>query len=300
MDSLVLNIQKYSIHDGEGIRTTLFFKGCPLACKWCHNPESQSYDAVILYNKEKCVSCSRCQSKCPQGAIVEKEGYFPVPREVCNSCEACVDSCIYGAKEKAGDLFTIDQIMKEIEKDKMFYEQSHGGVTLSGGEVMTQDLDFILDILKKCDKMGYRVNVDTCGYASFQRFEKIAPYVDTFLYDLKHMDPEQHLLLTGKDNKLILDNLTKLSQLGAKIHIRIPVIDQINSHEENFMAMADFLQDIQPMMVSLLPYHSIGKSKYDRIDMKYDGLDFEPPSEEKLQHLMTFFEMKNIPVKIGG
>ncbi len=300
MDSLILNIQKYSIHDGEGIRTTIFFKGCPLECIWCHNPESQSYQPEILYNKEKCVACRRCEADCPQRGIVEKDGFYPVPRDLCNACATCVESCIYSAREKAGEPYTVERIMKEIEKDKMFYEQSHGGVTLSGGEVMSQDLDFVIRILKKCDRLGYRVNIDTCGYASFDRFQAVLPYVDTFLYDIKHMDPEKHRELTGKSNELILENLSKLSEQNAKIHIRLPLIEHINTDDENIEATANFVKRLRPIMVSLLPYHSIGKSKYERIDMAYKGSDFEAPSEERLLELKNIFENKDIPVKIGG
>ncbi|EHI55088.1 hypothetical protein HMPREF9333_01708 [Johnsonella ignava ATCC 51276] len=300
MEHLLLDIQKYSIHNGEGIRTTIFFKGCPLKCKWCHNPESQSYRAEIMYNKEKCVSCMRCLMKCPQKGIVEKDGFYPVPRDKCDACATCVDFCIYGAREKAGRLYSVDEVIKEIEKDKMFYEQSNGGVTLSGGEVMTQDINFILQILKRCDRMGYNVNIDTCGYSSFERFEKILPYVDTFLYDIKHIDPDKHRLLTGKDNVLILDNLKKLNDKNGKIHIRIPVIEGVNSDDENINGIADFIKDMNITMVSLLPYHAIGQGKYDRIDMEYEGTDFSAPGEERMLEIKNIFERKNIPVKIGG
>lgn len=300
MEHLILDIQKYSIHNGEGIRTTVFFKGCPLECKWCHNPESQSYQAEIMYNKDKCLSCRRCVEKCPQQGIVEKDGFYPVPRDKCDACATCVENCFYGAREKAGKFYTVDQVMKEIEKDKMFYEASKGGVTLSGGEVMTQNMDFILQILKRCDRMGYNVNIDTCGYSSFERFEKVLPYVDTFLYDLKHIDPEQHRKLTGKDNILILNNLKKLSDKKAKIHIRIPLIVGANADDENIEGIAEFIKDLNIEMVSLLPYHAIGEGKYDRIDMAYEGCDYSAPSDERMAELTKIFEGKNIAVKIGG
>ncbi|MDO4789265.1 MAG: glycyl-radical enzyme activating protein [Johnsonella sp.] len=300
MENLILDIQKYSIHNGEGIRTTIFFKGCPLECKWCHNPESKSYRAEIMYNKEKCASCMRCVLNCPQKGIVEKNGFFPVPRDLCDACGCCVEGCFYGAREKAGKQYSVDEIMKEIDKDKMFYEQSNGGVTLSGGEVMAQDAEFVLQILKRCSRMGYSVNIDTCGYASFERFEKILPYVDTFLYDLKHMDGEKHKELTGKDNRLILENLKKLSEKGAKIHIRVPVIEGVNSDDESIARMADFVKNLNITMLSLLPYHEVGKSKYERIDMKYEGENFCAPSAERMEELKHIFERKNIKVKIGG
>ena len=238
--------------------------------------------------------------KCPQKAIVIKDGFYPVPRDKCDACGTCVDFCIYGAREKAGRRYSVDEVMKEIEKDKMFYEQSGGGVTLSGGEVMTQDIDFILQILKRCDRMGYSVDIDTCGYSSFERFEKVLPYVDTFLYDIKHIDPDKHKLLTGKDNVLILDNLKKLNNKNGKIHVRIPVIEGANSDDDNINGIADFIKDMNIKMVSLLPYHAIGQAKYDRIDMEYEGRDFSVPSKDRMLELKNIFERKNIPIKIGG
>lgn len=300
MDSLILNIQKYSIHDGDGIRTTVFFKGCPLECKWCHNPESQDYKPAIMYNKEKCTSCGRCSTKCPQEGIRLVDNLFPVPRDLCTACEACVDQCFNEAREIAGKPYSQEELMKEIEKDKMFYEESGGGVTLSGGEVMTQDLDYLLGILKSCDKKGYRVNIDTCGYASYDRFEKILPYVDTFLYDLKHMDDEKHRVLTGKGNQLILENLKKLHEANAKIHIRIPLIEGINTSDEEITDMAEFVKDIKITKLSLLPYHAIGNSKYERIDMDYEGTDYQAPTEERLEELQAIFKKYHIEAKIGG
>lgn len=300
MKSLVLNIQKYSIHDGEGIRTTVFFKGCPLECKWCHNPESQSYEAMMMYNQEKCTACGRCTNKCPQNGIKVLNGRFPVPRDLCTACETCADFCLNSAREKAGTAYTLEELIKEIEKDKMFYEESGGGVTLSGGEVMTQNMDDIMGILKICDKKGYRVNIDTCGYADFERFEKVLPYVDTFLYDIKHMDDEKHLELTGKGNKKILDNLTKLSERNAKIHIRIPLIEGINTSDTDVEQMAEFISSIKITDLSLLPYHSIGDSKYERIDKEYEGKDYRAPTEDRLNELKNIFKNYNIDAKIGG
>ena len=300
MEHLLLDIQKYSIHNGYGIRTTVFFKGCPLECKWCHNPESQSYQAEIMYNKEKCAACMRCSMKCPQKAIVIKDGFYPVPRDKCDACGTCVDFCIYGAREKAGRRYSVDEVMKEIEKDKMFYEQSGGGVTLSGGEVMTQDIDFILQILKRCDRMGYSVDIDTCGYSSFERFEKVLPYVDTFLYDIKHIDPDKHKLLTGKDNVLILDNLKKLNDKNGKIHIRIPVIEGANSDDDNINGIADFIKDMNIKMVSLLPYHARPPAPYARRAMAYEGRAYAGPRKARMLELNNIFERKNIPIKIGG
>lgn len=300
MESLILNVQKYSIHDGDGIRTTIFFKGCPLECKWCHNPESQSYQAEMLYNKEKCTACGRCVSKCPQNGIQEVDGRFPIPRDICTACASCVDYCFNSARERAGKTYSQEDLLKEIEKDKMFYEESGGGVTLSGGEVMTQNMQDLMAILKACDKKGYRVNIDTCGYADFERFEKVLPYVDTFLYDLKQMDDKKHIELTGKSNQIILDNLRKLSDKGAKIHIRIPLIEGLNTVDQDILAMAEFIQDLTISDLTLLPYHAIGKSKYDRIDVAYEGQDYAPPTEERLAEIQEIFAQYKIQAKLNN
>lgn len=300
MESLILNVQKYSIHDGDGIRTTIFFKGCPLECKWCHNPESQSYQAEMLYNKEKCTACGRCVSKCPQNGIQEVDGRFPIPRDICTACASCVDYCFNSARERAGKTYSQEDLLKEIEKDKMFYEESGGGVTLSGGEVMTQNMQDLMAILKACDKKGYRINIDTCGYADFERFERVLPYVDTFLYDLKQMDDKKHIELTGKSNQIILDNLRKLSDKGAKIHIRIPLIEGLNTVDQDILAMAEFIQDLTISDLTLLPYHAIGKSKYDRIDVAYEGQDYAPPTEERLAEIQEIFAQYKIQAKLNN
>lgn len=300
MESLVFNIQKYSIHDGNGIRTTIFFKGCPMKCKWCHNPESQSYEPIIMHNAEKCTNCRSCVEKCPQDAIRYEDGKIKTSNEKCNFCEKCVDTCINNAREKAGKNYSVEEIMKEIEKDKMFYEQSKGGVTLSGGEVMTQDMDYIVTILKKCHRMGYSVNIDTCGHAGFENFEKVLPYVDTFLYDIKHMDDEIHKVITGQGNFMVLDNLRKLSEKGAKINIRMPLVEGVNSDDKNIDKTIEFLKSINVEKINLLPYHNTGKSKYERMGLAYEGDVYEAPDNERMESIRAKFQANNFSAKIGG
>lgn len=300
MESLVFNIQKYSIHDGEGIRTTVFFKGCPMTCKWCHNPESQSYRPSILQNIEKCTSCKKCMELCPESAITYEAGKIKTAEDKCTLCEKCADACLNNAREIVGKKYTLDEIMKEIGKDKLFYEQSGGGITLSGGEIMTQDMDYIMSILKKCHRLGYRVNIDTCGHAKFENFEKLLPYVDTFLYDIKHMDSDIHRKLTGVDNEFVLGNLRKLSEKGAKINIRMPLVEGINSSDEHIDKVIDFLKDLKILKVNLLPYHNTGKSKYERLDMVYEGDDYSAPSSERMEAIKAKFEANNFCTQIGG
>ena len=300
MESLVFNIQKYSIHDGDGIRTTVFFKGCPMTCKWCHNPESQSYRPSILQNTEKCTSCQKCTTICPEGAITYEDGKLKTSEEKCKLCEKCIDGCINNAREIVGKYYSLDEIMKEIEKDKLFYEQSGGGITLSGGEIMTQDMDYIIKILKKCHRLGYRVNIDTCGHAKFENFEKILPYVDTFLYDIKHMDNDIHRELTGVGNELVLGNLRKLSENGAKINIRMPLVEGINSTDEHIDEIIAFLKELKIYKINLLPYHNTGKSKYEKLNITYEGDNYEPPSNQRMEEIKVKFEQNNFCTQIGG
>lgn len=299
MENLVLNIQKYSIHDGEGIRTTIFFKGCPMNCKWCHNPESQSYKLEIMHNQEKCTKCGKCAISCSQHAI-NFENKKLVTNNRCIACGDCIDVCVNNAREKVGKLYKIDELMNEIEKDRMFYEESNGGVTLSGGEVMTQNMDYIEAVLIKCKKMGYSVNIDTCGHASFDNFERILPYIDTFLYDIKHLDNETHKMLTGQGNELVIGNLKKLSENGAKINIRMPLVEGINSDDTHIKKIIEFLKGIRIWQINLLPYHNTGKSKYEKLGVEYKGDSYIPPDMERIEEIKSMFEKNNFLVKIGG
>ncbi|SHH24336.1 pyruvate formate lyase activating enzyme [Asaccharospora irregularis DSM 2635] len=302
MNPLVINLQKCSLHDGPGIRSTVFFKGCPLECVWCHNPESQSYTKDVLYNEERCSRCGVCISKCPNDAIYTGETMICLDKDKCTRCGTCIDYCVNNAREIVGKESTIKDIVKEIEKDRMFYEESNGGVTLSGGEVMSQDMDYISQVAKTCQAKGINVAIDTCGYVKFQNFEKVMDHVDLFLYDIKLIDEEKHIKFTGKSNDLVLDNLKKLSERGANISIRIPLIGGVNIDDENLEVkkIIEFLKPLNIKNVHLLPYHSIGKHKYDKLYMKYEGEELFRPSDEKLEEIKKLFEQNNFKTKIGG
>lgn len=302
MNPLVINLQKCSLHDGPGIRSTVFFKGCPLECVWCHNPESQSYTKDVLYNEEKCTRCGACISKCPNDAIYIDNDKVCLDKSKCTHCETCIDYCINNAREIVGSEKSVKEIVKEIEKDRMFYEESEGGVTLSGGEVMSQDMNFIGGIAKACQSKGINVAIDTCGYVKYENFERIMDYVDLFLYDIKLIDEQKHIKFMGKSNDLILDNLTKLSAAGANISIRIPVIGGVNVDDDNLEVkkIIEFLKPLNIKNVHLLPYHSIGKHKYDKLYMRYEGEDLFRPSDDKLEEIKKLFEQNNFKTKIGG
>ncbi len=299
---LILNIQKYSLHDGDGIRTTVFFKGCPLECIWCHNPESQAYNKEVLYNEEKCTKCEVCIDKCPHKAIYKEENNICLNKNNCEFCETCLDYCLNNAREIVGKTYEIKDLMREIVKDMMFYEESGGGVTLSGGEVMTQDVEYIKAIASLCKEKGISVAIDTCGYARFENYEAILPFVDTFLYDIKLIDEEKHQLFTNKSNDLILENLIKLSENGANINIRIPLIEGVNVDKENIEVkkIIDFIKPLNIKKVNLLPYHNIGMHKYKKLYMDYEGQNLNRPSDEKLEEIKQIFITNNFETKIGG
>ena len=298
----VINIQKYSIHDGEGIRTTIFFKGCPLSCLWCHNPESQNYKEELMYNEEKCTGCMACMNICHKRAISKEENHVVTDRSKCDLCKGCIDYCVNNAREIVGKEYTVAQLIKEVEKDKMFYEESSGGITLSGGEVMTQNMDYIEELLRRLKKRGYNIAIDTCGQAPYENYERVLNYVDTFLYDVKLMDNEKHIKYVGKSNEVIIGNLKKLSEAGANINIRIPLVEGINTDDESIEEIIKFLKEnVSVQKINLLPYHNTGKSKYERLQKVYEGIDFKAPSDDRLEEIKKRFENTGfINIKIGG
>lgn len=301
--NLITNIQKFSIHDGDGIRTTVFFKGCPLKCEWCHNPETQRYERELQYDSEKCTSCGCCAKVCPSEAITMQNGKPVLDKSVCTLCGKCVNFCPAGIREIIGEEYPVKNLIHELKKDLMFYEDSGGGVTLSGGEVMTMSTDYILAIAKALKKEDITLTIDTCGYVSYDKFEAILPYVNTFLYDVKVMDPELHKQYIGVDNKLILENLVKLAAAGARIYIRIPTVKEVNGNEQNMTETIKFLKehDIHPAQVSLLPYHNTGSGKYAKLDMEYKGTDLHAPSNEEMESFVQLFKDAGFQnTKIGG
>ena len=300
----VTNIQKYSIHDGDGIRTTVFFKGCHLRCRWCHNPETQSFEKELQVDIPKCTGCGRCAAVCPEGAVtVSAEGKAVTDRDKCVVCGKCEAACLGNYRTVVGRDYTVDELVKICLQDLMFYEESGGGVTLSGGEVMAMDSGYIKELVSKLHREGVNVAIDTCGQAPYSNYEAIMPYVDTWLYDIKVMDDDKHREYMGMGNALILDNLKRLAAAGAKIYIRIPVVKEVNGDPEAMEAIIGFLKDndIRPLQVNLLPYHSTGSHKYGKLGMDYPGAELTVPADEEMQSFVRQWNDAGYGnVKIGG
>ena len=275
MKATIFDIERNSYVDGPGIRTTVFFKGCNLRCAWCHNPESQSARPQMLVYKNKCTGCGKCREKCSHNL------------ESCDLCGKCTIYCPHDAREICGKEYTVDEVLTEVLKDKTFYENSGGGVTFSGGECMLQ-IDFLEAILKECKMNGIHTAVDTAGHVPFDYFERIIPYTDLFLYDVKCFEAERHKLYTGMSNELILDNLQRLLVLKASVWARIPIIPSVNDSEEEMLNIKSFLSSCGvPEKIELLPYHAMGEHKYAAIGKEVKM--FSVPSEEKMMQLKKIF-----------
>ena len=274
--AIFFDIQRNSFVDGPGIRTTVFFKGCNLKCAWCHNPESQSAKPQMMFYKDKCTGCGKCKSVCPYHL------------EQCELCGKCTLYCPVDARKVCGKEHTVDEVLKEVLKDKAFYETSGGGVTFSGGECMLQ-IDFLAEILKKCKENGIHTAVDTAGHIPFESFEKILPYTDLFLYDIKIFDSQKHKQYVGVGNELILENLKKLFERKAKLWIRIPIIPDVNDSIEEIQKIKDFLKTIGTAeKIELLPYHAMGENKYRAIGK--EPQIFKTPDAENMKRLKEILD----------
>jgi pyruvate formate lyase activating enzyme len=298
----IFNIQHYSIHDGPGIRTTVFFMGCPLRCRWCQNPESQGFDPVLFFDADKCTGCGLCAEVCPEGAIRLIEGKSSTDREQCNGQGNCVEICPYGARSLMGRSVTAGEVFETVKADAIFYQNSGGGVTISGGDPIAQP-DFAGSILKLCQDAGIHTAIETCGHAKWNRLSRILKHVNLVLYDLKHMNSKDHLEYTGVGNELILDNAKKIRKaLKLPMLARLPIIPGYNDSPENLTSAARFIAHElgREVQVHLLPYHRLGETKYERMERPEGCIGFEPPDEADLEGYKKIFESLGLKVVIGG
>jgi len=283
---LIFDISRYAIHDGPGIRATIFFKGCPLRCQWCHNPEGQESKPEIIIKEERCVvECDSCLSACPQNAISKDGTSIIVDRIQCDSCGKCKEVCVYEAFDIIGREVTVQQVLEEVEKDRIFFDESGGGVTFSGGEPLVQP-DFLEALLVEFKTRGIRTTVDTSGYAPFEILDRVSDNVDLYLYDIKIMDEKKHKDYSGVSNRIILENLRRLSEKDKRICIRIPIIPGINDDRENIESIASYLLSLKNIKkINLLPFHRGGVQKYKRLGKKNLLDKLQPPSDEKIEEI---------------
>lgn len=283
--SLIFDIKKFAVHDGPGIRVSIFFKGCPLRCAWCHNPESRSALPQKMYSKKKCIGCLSCIEACPENALQMTPEGIVTDCLKCILCGACVKACPSKAMEMCGRPVDEEAVLKLLEGERLFFEQSGGGVTFSGGEPLSHP-EALLSLLKKCGDAGFHRTVDTSLFASAEIVKSIAAETDLFLIDIKHIDSSLHKKFTGVPNELILSNIRLVAQMGVPYWIRIPLIGNANATEKNISATAQFIGTLKtaPQKIELLPYHKIGDHKIEKLGGKIAANDFYTPDEKTIEN----------------
>jgi len=299
-NGVIFDIRRYAIHDGPGIRTTVFLKGCPLRCWWCHNPEGQDIKPELVYRKNRCTGCGECLTSCQREALSLMAKSVSVDREKCVPCDNCSHVCPSDALAIAGKQVSVKEVLEEIEKDRTFYEESGGGVTFSGGEPLLQP-DFLNALLHECKERAIHTVVDTCGFVQYEIIERMRDKVDLFLYDIKTMDNRKHKKYTGASNEQILKNLKALAEKGSSIVISFPIIPSINDDDENVTRTAKFISSLfNIQQVNLLPYHRAGIEKYKSLGKSYKLDKIQPPSSQRINFVKEKMEAFGMKVGVGG
>ena len=300
--AFIANIQKYNMYDGPGIRTIIFFKGCPLRCHWCSNPENLESKYKIMFKSSLCTDCGTCASVCPVGKhSISPETHKHVinPDIECTGCGKCVEACPAGALSLSGELKTISELYQIIDEDRAFYEISGGGVTLSGGEVLMQP-EAAANLLMVCKNEGINTAIETSGYAKLEALLKVAEFTDLFLYDLKHMDSEKHFQLTGVRNELILSNLQELFKRRYNVRIRMPLLKGINDDREEIVRVAEFLLPYRDYKnfkgIDLLPYHKLGVNKYNQLNLDYKVIGDPTMNSDDMDRIAAWFKEYDLPI----
>jgi pyruvate formate lyase activating enzyme len=300
MEGTVFNIKRYAIHDGPGIRTTVFLKGCPLSCPWCQNPEGIVPEPDLIWRESRCIGCRDCVEACPTGALSFPEERLHIDTNLCDVCGLCAAACFAEALEVVGRRMRVADVMTEVEKDKVFYEQSGGGVTVSGGEPFLQ-ADFLERILRSCKKAGFHTAVDTSGYAERDTIVRVAEYVDLFLWDLKIMEDQAHREYTGVSNAAIIENLRALSRAGKHAIVRFSLVPGVNDNESNVRALGGFVASLEGVdRIDILPYQDAWLHKYKSLRRERDPITFEPPTAERIKAVETKLTEFGLNIRIGG
>ena len=301
MTPLIFDIKRYAINDGPGIRITIFLKGCPLSCKWCHNPESQSPAVQKFYTASKCIGAQDCIEICPNDALTLTPNGIVTDSELCKLCGKCAEACPTKAIEMSGKMYDVNELLEIIKREQVHIDQSGGGVTISGGEPIMH-AEFLIKLLDACGEKNLHRTVDTSGYADTKTLLEVAKRTELFLYDLKLMDSGKHKKWTGVDNQLILKNLKLLVEFEANINIRIPLIKNVNTNKVCLKEMANFIAELpgETPVVNLLPYHNIAAHKYNKLGSEYEEFNMSEPSENDKRRAIEIFQKFGIATEIGG